>query len=91
MTANAHGAYFRLGSNPQTNEVLLAGPSIVGLADPGHATAISLCQITTVLLATKPNLDGIVTSNILLKLVDEIGNALLQAHQELEGPANDTK
>ena len=82
--ANAHGAYYRLGSSLRPGEILLAGPSNAGLADPGHWTAISLNQITTVLLATKPTLDNIVISNILLKLVDEIGEAFLQAHRELE-------
>ncbi len=82
--ANAHGAYYRLGSSLRPGEILLAGPSNAGLADPGHSTAISLNQITMVLLATKPTLDNIVISNILLKLVDEIGEAFLQAHRELE-------
>ena len=83
--ANAHGAYYRLGSSLETNEVLLAGPSNMGLANPGHSTAISLCQVTTALLTTKPNLDSIVISKILLKLEEEIGEAFLQAHQDLEG------
>ena len=82
--ANAHGAYYRLGSSLRPGEILLAGPSNAGLADPGHSTAISLNQITIVLLATKPNLDNIVISHILLKLVDELGEAFLQAHREME-------
>ena len=82
--ANAHGAYYRLGSSLRPGELLLAGPSNAGLADPGHSTAISLSQITTEILATEPTLDNIVISNILLKLVDEIGEAFLQSHRELE-------
>ena len=82
--ANAHGAYYRLGSSLGPSELLLAGPSNAGLADPGHSTAISLNQITTEILATKPTLDNIVISKILLKLVDEIGEAFLEAHKELE-------
>ena len=81
--ANAHGAYYRLGSSLRPGEILLAGASNAGLADPGHSTAISLNQITTVLLATKLTLDNIVISKILLRLVDEIGEAFLQAHREL--------
>ena len=83
--ANAHGAYYRLGLGLHSNEVLLAGPSNMGLADPGHSTAISLCQVTTVMLTTRPNLDAIVTSKILLTLEKEIGGAFLRAHRELEG------
>ena len=83
--ANAHGGYFRLGlSDARTNEVLLAGPSDMGLADPGHSTAISLCQVTTVLLTTKPSLDSIVIPKILLKLEQEVGEAFLQVDRELE-------
>ena len=82
--ANAHGAYYRLGSSLRPGEILLAGASNAGLADPGHSTAISPNQITTLLLTTKPTLDNIVISNILLKLVDEIGEAFLQAHRKLE-------
>ena len=81
---NAHGAYYRLGSSLRPAELLLAGPSDAGLAEPGHSAAISPNLTTTVLLATKPTLDNIVISNILLKLVDEIGEAFLQAHRELE-------
>ena len=88
--ANAHGGYFRLGlATPQIDKVLLAGPSNVGLADPGHATAISLCQVTTVLLTSEPNFDSIVIPKILLKLEEEIGEAFLQAHRELEELEND--
>ena len=89
--ANAHGAYYRLGSSLQADEVLLAGPSNVGLAEPGHSTAISLCQVTTVLLTTKPNLDGVVISKILLKLAEEIGAAFLLAHKDLEVSEDDIR
>ena len=89
--ANAHGGYFRLGLSDQANEVLLAGPSNMGLADPGHSTAISLCQVTTVLLTTEPNLDSIVIPKLLLKLEQEIGEAFLQADIAMEELANDDK
>ena len=82
--ANAHGAYFRLGLAPNTDEVLLAGPSDAGLAVPGHSTAISLCQITLAMLMTKPDFDGVVIMQILEKLEDEIGEAFLEAHRETE-------
>ena len=45
--AGAHGALFRLGNPPAGKErVALAGPSLYGQADPGHACAISLQQLT---------------------------------------------
>ena len=82
---NSHGAYFRLGlHSSQQDEVLLAGPSNVGLADPGHSTAISLLQITTNLLATESVFDCVVTMKILEELTNEVGEAFLKVHQELE-------
>ena len=82
---NSHGAYFRLGlHSSQEKEVLLAGPSNVGLADPGHSTAISLMQLSTTLLATESGFDCVVTMKILAELTDEVGEAFLKVHQELE-------
>ena len=77
---NVRGAYFRLGLSPKGEGVLLAGPSDMGLADPGHSTAISLQQVTTTLLATKPNLDNIVIMKMLQQLQKEIGEAFLEVH-----------
>ena len=83
--ANSHGAHFRLGlPSFQQEEVLLAGPSQFGLADPGHSTAISLLQITTTLLTTESVFDCVVTMKILAELTDEVGEAFLKVHQELE-------
>ena len=82
---NSHGAHFRLGlHSSQQEEVLLAGPSNFGLADPGHSTAISLLQLTTTLLATESDLDCVVTMKILAELTNEVGEAFLKVHQELE-------
>ena len=82
---NSHGVYFRLGlHSSQKDEVLLAGPSNLGLADPGHSTAIALLQITTDLLATKSVFDCVVTMKILEELTNEVGEAFLKVHQELE-------
>ena len=83
--ANSHGAHFRLGlHSSQQENVLLAGPSNLGLADPGHSTAISLLQITTTLLATESVFDCVVTMKILEELTNEVGEAFLKVHQELE-------
>ena len=81
---NAHGTNFRLGLGSHQGSVILAGPSNEGLADPGHAAAISLCQITVALLCTKSTFDSIVVSKILQSLVDEIGNAFLEVHHFVE-------
>ena len=82
--ANAHGAYWKLGLKPDNESVLLAGPSFLGLADPGHSTAISLNNITTLLLAVRPNCDDTVATKILGALVKEVGEAFLRVHREIE-------
>ena len=85
--ANSHGAYFRIGLNPDTEHVLLAGASNMGLADPGDSTAISLYQITTNLLTSRPNLDRLVVSRVLSMLMEEAGQAFSEAHHQLEQSA----
>ena len=87
--ANAHGAYYRLGSPPRGEDMLLAGPSVFGLAAPGDSTAVSLCQVTSTLLSTYLSLDSIVVMKILLALRNEVGDAFRQAHNDLEGPEDD--
>ena len=88
---NSHGGYYRLGLGPHADEVLLAGPSNFGLADPGHATAISLHQTTTALLATKSDLGCVVVIRTLQKLVDQVGEAFLEVHQQLEAPIEESE
>jgi hypothetical protein len=83
--ANPKGAFFKLGLLPD-QQMLLAGPSDLGLADPGHGTAISLSQITFTLLTMKPNIDRLVICQILGRLEDEVGEAFIAAHRVLEGP-----
>jgi len=82
--ANPKGVFFRLGLYPQQDDVLLAGPSNTGLADPASGTALSLSQITITLLTMKTNMDRLVLSNILLMLVDEITEKFLSVQNSLE-------
>jgi hypothetical protein len=82
--ANPKGVFFKLGLYPTSEEILLAGPSNAGLADPGHGTAISLGQITVALLITRPNIDRLVVCGILMKLTDEIGEEFLAVQKSLE-------
>jgi len=59
--ANPRGIFFKLGLYPESVDILLAGPSNVGLTDPGQLTALSLSQISTTLLTREPNIDRIVS------------------------------
>jgi Family of unknown function (DUF5677) len=64
--------------------VLLTGPSPAGLADPGHATLISLTRVTATTLASKGGEATAFIVKVLLQLTDEAGDAYLQAHRKLE-------
>lgn len=81
--ANPKGGFFNLGRIGKTN-TLLAGPSNAGLADPGHATALSLVQMSSLLLKFDPTLDNQIAMKVMNALVDEIGAALLKAHKKLK-------
>ena len=75
---------FNLGLGPmEEGSLLLCGPSDAGLTDPGHSTAISLLQVTASLLASKPNVERIVTLEVFQRLVDEIGEAFAEADAEV--------
>jgi hypothetical protein len=78
--ANPKGVFFKLGLVRELN-ILLAGASDVGLADPGHATALSLMQISTVLLGLNTTIDNVITANMMLELVTEIGRDFEGSHE----------
>lgn len=82
--ANPKGVFFKLGLLPERSEILLSGPSNVGLTDPGHGTAISLLQVTSALLTLESNLDRLVICKILLNLENQIGEAFLEAQLAIE-------
>jgi hypothetical protein len=81
--ANPKGVFFKLGLYPESQDILLAGPSNMGLADPGQATALSLAQITVTLLGLETNIDRLVTCNILMALVDEIKEEFAEVQNRL--------
>jgi len=82
--ANARGVFFRLGLMPGEGDVLLAGPSNIGLADPGHQCALSLSQITVALLTAQPNLDRLVVCDIVQTVEREVGDAFMEVHNKME-------
>lgn len=81
--ANPKGVFFKLGLLKEAN-VLLAGASNAGLAEPGQNTVISLLQVSTALGAIDPTLDSLVILRILMKLEDEVSQAFYNAHSQLE-------
>jgi len=82
--ANSKGILFKLGLLPNTKNILLAGPTNTGFTDPAQGTVISLGLITITLITTKPTIDNLVFSNILLKLESEIGEEFLKVQKEIE-------
>lgn len=82
--ANPKGLMFKLGLLPETQNLLLAGPSNTGFTDPAHGTAISLGFITTTLITTKPTIDNFVLSKILSEFQSEIGEEFLKIQKEIE-------
>ena len=88
--ANPKGIFFKLGLIPESGDILLTGPSNLGLSDPGHSTAISLLQITTKLLASGYlNLDRLVILTILTYLEREIGQAFYNADRKIKERIDD--
>ena len=82
--ANPKGVYYRLGLSQTNKDILLAGPSNTGLADPANGTVISICQITTSLLLREPNLDRVVASKALLSLSGDIQELFTKTQLDLE-------
>jgi len=82
--ANVKGVNFKLGVAPHAEPLLLAGPSNYGFTDPAHGTAISLLQVTSALLLTRPNLDRLVAIKILEKLEEKIGDEFLTIQKKIE-------
>ena len=87
--ANSHASLYRLGLGLDQfgGDTLLAGPSNMGLADPGHSTAISLGQVTINLIGKQPSMCSSLISRMILKLQNRIGNEFLKVHREIEASA----
>jgi hypothetical protein len=80
---NVRGSLFDLGV-VEGREILLAGPSSAGLADPGHAACISLMQTTVCLLNHKVEVKGVAVMLALQQLLSRVGDAFLAAHERHE-------
>lgn len=81
--AGVKGITFKHGSlnNPRQ---LIAGASNAGLHEPGQNTAITLAQITTLLLMDRPQLDEVVAMRILMTLQAETVDAFIKVSGQLK-------
>jgi hypothetical protein len=80
--AKSKGIYHRLGLMDQ-REVLLAGASNAGLADPGQNAALFLCQITTVLGVLHVTFETLTLTKLTCRLQREVGDSFIRAHRQL--------
>jgi hypothetical protein len=67
------------------NQLRIAGPSYIGLADPGCGAAASLVQCTAALLAGDEVLDSLVGQHAMLLLGREVVDAFRSAEVRLDG------
>ncbi len=81
--ANPKGVFFKLGVIGDSN-VLLSGPSNAGLADPGDRTAWSLAHISATVATLEPSLDNGLVLQVIVQLMDEIGELFAEAQRRLE-------
>lgn len=69
--ASPKGVYFRLGSL-KGSPVLLAGRSNAGLTEPAQHAAVSLAEITLLMIGDSTVFDDIVTGKVVARLESEI-------------------
>ena len=79
--AGSQGIRFKLGV---LDDMPLAGPSNVGLADPGSGTALSLNIATATLMTLYPDLESLAVARTLGMFAIEVSDAFGEAHQVLQ-------
>jgi hypothetical protein len=83
--AGPRGIYFNIGiSDSHDENILLAGHSDSGLADPGSNMAVSLYYMNKALLTTRPTVENLIFLRVAGLLVDEINDELLKVHKFIE-------
>lgn len=81
--AGSKGMKFRLGLASSGEEILLAGPSNVGLFDPGVGAARSLNQITVQLMTYDPTFDSLVKAKVLGEFRFDVEQQFWKADRKL--------
>ncbi len=82
--AGPTGVLFSLGLVNNMDNTLLAGASDTGFADPAHGTALSLLQVTALLLLREPTVDSLVATEVLRKFDSEVSQRFIQTQQRYE-------
>lgn len=81
--AGAKGTFFRLGALDDQGGIL-AGASDVGLQEAGRLTALSLAQITTVLLLIHSNTDSIIWSRVVSEISSKVELQFVKVQRRIE-------
>lgn len=68
-----------LGLSEAKDNFLLVGPSNSGMTLPAHSTAISLAQLTCLMLSISPNIERVIVAHILLRLSEDVGTSFLES------------
>jgi len=87
--AGPKGLVFSLGLRDQ--DVMLAGPSNAGLADPGQSMAISLHQITVRLLSTESNMGDLAVMMFLESALQAVNDDFIRAERKLDDDERDVR
>lgn len=81
--AGLRGLRYQLGL-PDTESLMLTGPSNVGLEEPGRQTAYSLAQLSSLLLSTRSTLRYTIDMGVLVRLRDQAAKAFTRTGRDLE-------
>jgi hypothetical protein len=67
----------------QDENILLAGPSHIGLSDPARLTAISLSQISAGVLTENPDMDSIVVCKVMIEYGKEVEDKFIKIENSI--------
>lgn len=85
--ANPFGVLSSLGLFPE-EDILWAGPSGIGLSNPGQLTAITLTQITTSVLTYNTNIDFLVVCKAMAEYSKDVERVFIRIENELREHRN---
>lgn len=88
--SGAKGFIYTLGQY-ESNEVMLAGPSNYGFADPGQNTAFSLFQTTLTLSGFETYLEDSLYIKIGMNMLDELSNEFVRIQKTIEYEEDEIK
>lgn len=80
---NTWRAFSGLGLDEIEDDILLTGPSNMGLAMPAQSTSISILQITLAFLTIEYNIDNVITCKILEHYNYRVQSAFLESKEKL--------